>query len=172
MFSILQPGLIYYQSVVNNPSPLIPAMTSYTTPSGVVSSNHVQDIYGGALPWWGVDGNEAHPWYGGSATYLPVWLQYQFPTNHVVTSYKVWFPLIYGVPSEESAGHYTLQGSTNGTDWTILDTQVTNNSSLITLSNPTPYSYYRIYVTQITHIYLPPYAFNSGTYLGFQLYGI
>jgi hypothetical protein len=151
MFSILQPGLIYYQSVVNNPSPLIPAMTSNTTPNGIVSA-------GGNWRWqWPTI--EA---YNASSAFLPfdgsdstglqglndnLYLIYQFPSSKLVTGLQL---LSY----ENGDITVSLQGSTDGIIYHdigdspyIISDPVINGTIWphnYTFYNTTPYLYYKI----------------------------
>ncbi|GLI05241.1 hypothetical protein YDYSG_12710 [Paenibacillus tyrfis] len=77
------------------------------------------------------------------------WLQYAFPnqSSYVITSYSITsandFP-------ERDPKDWTLKGSNNGTDWTVLDTRQNESfdsrfqTKTYNFSNQTAYSYYRL----------------------------
>lgn len=118
---------------------LIPVMTSDTAPSGVASaisenggSNPAYFAFTGGLQFW------------ISSAAAPGWIQYQFPTAQIVTAYGA-YPTAGGGSSS-----WTLQGSNNGSSWTVLDTQNNQNfnaGTVIAISNTTAYLYYRLNFT-------------------------
>jgi len=130
---------------------LIPDMTSATTPSGIVSaSGELNSSYAGwyafaySIPngnsmTWAISGNSG-------------WLQYQFPTPHMVTKYAI---TNRNESSPRSPKNWTFQGSNNGSTWTVLDTQTDitswtsapNTTLTFTFTNTNSYTYYRISVT-------------------------
>ncbi|AUF82181.1 putative galactose-binding domain-containing protein [Tetraselmis virus 1] len=90
----------------------------------------------------------------------PCWLSVNLGTNYVVTSYKVWNNSngqYYDIPVD-----WEFQGSNNGTDWTVLDTQVNNRPPItipstkpndnphltLAISSPQSFSHYRFYCTK------------------------
>lgn len=97
---------------------------------------------------------------------VPHWLQVQIPTNVTVRRYRMWAVADGPQNYKDAPIDWTLQGSLNGTEWTVLDTRV--NSELpsrasnppwppVTLSEahgsyivntPGSYNYYRIHVTK------------------------
>lgn len=96
----------------------------------------------------------------------PEWLQVQLPYNVTVKRYIMW-AAAGTLATSDRLVDWTLQGSTNGSTWTILDTRTdsilpyreTNpdNANLVTLSEahgaysintPMPYTYYRLNVTK------------------------
>ena len=133
----------------------VPTMTSNTTPSGVASSSSVTvgQAYQGFLP----AGTQTGGWYATGS--LPQWLQYQFTAAQVVTSYSltrtplggyITFAQTPGPSPTPSA--WMLQGSTDGTNFTTIDTQsgVVFSDDLaktFTVANPGLYLYYRILVS-------------------------
>jgi hypothetical protein len=85
------------------------------------------------------------------------WVQYQATTNYVVDRYSV---TSANDAVERDPLSWTLQGSTNGTTWTNLDTRSGEDfpyryqKRVFTFSNSTAYRYYRLTFTN-----------NSGTLL-------
>lgn len=85
--------------------------------------------------------------------------------------------------TDSSPNSWDFQGSHNGTDWTILDTQTDQINWTdsewrdFTFTNNTAYTYYRIYVTAVNHIVVvdPPYIFYYNFQINFselELYSI
>lgn len=137
---------------------LIPTMTSNTAPSGIASaSGQYTSSY---APWYAFAYNLPN---GDQQTWATPgntgWLQYQFPVAHVVTKYDI---TNRDEVNTRSPTSWTFQGSNDGTNWTVLDTQ-TNITSWSTTRNVTmsfsfinsiPYTHYRIQVQ------------NSDAYIG------
>jgi hypothetical protein len=138
------------------PTNLIPAMTSNTTPSGVASAN--SDYDGAYPPWKAMDhvnpSNVANGSIWVSASAAPWWIQYQFASPTVVSSYAV-----EGMSDgylQQQLGEWTFQGW-NGSTWTILDSQTGHGNSYwapapqkhtYSFTNSTAYSAYRLYITK------------------------
>jgi hypothetical protein len=131
----------------------IPTMTSNTTPSGIVSAD---SIWNSAYDSWkAMDGTNAthYCWYSASNNTYPHWLQYQFPSGKIITSYSItshW--------SDERDGPRTwkLQGSNNGSIWTDLDTQSAQSfgsdiKKTFSFINLNSYTYYRLYIIEGEH---------------------
>ena len=124
---------------------LIPAMTSYTAPSGVVSasSTHVS----GELAWHAMDDTDGSTFWLSDAG-GPWWLKYQFTSGKVIVKYTV--------RSSTTSNYYPvafkLQGSTDDSNWDDLDAQTTqffndNEKKTYTFSNTTSYTYYRLLIS-------------------------
>jgi len=140
---------------------IIPAMTSATAPSGVVSASGALDANRAA--WMAFDrtnpaGSATGTWTTAGTT---GWLQYQFPAAHVITSYAV---TSRNYASPRAPKTWTFKGSNNGTTWTTLDTQTNitdwaataNVRKVFDCANTTAYAYYRLDIT----------ASNDADYVG------
>jgi hypothetical protein len=122
-----------------------PAMTSSSTPSGNVTSS-AANVFSAVLAF-DRSFSQGSRW---STTFVnPSWIQYQFPTSKIIKAYKIFG---YSSGGAESPLSWTLQGSNDGVNFTILDTQT--NVSILTgswtsneLANNTLYSYYRLNIT-------------------------
>lgn len=131
-------------NTVQTPVIITPAMTSNTTPSGIVSaSSSIGTLYDS---WKAFDRVESSSeWLTSGAT--TGWLAYEFPTARAVGRY------VLVPPSNQSPTSiprdWTFEGW-NGSTWVILDT-VTGNSGTAnvtrTLANTTAYIRYRINIT-------------------------
>ncbi|MEI6627335.1 MAG: hypothetical protein WCL61_01950, partial [bacterium] len=139
---------------------LIPTMTSNTSPSGVASCS---SAYNGTTDCFkAFAGSSVAGWLnsGDSSGFL----QYQFTSTQTVARYSIKPWSVDNFPYR-SPKTWTFEGSNNGTDWTILDTQtdytswVVNTSSYFNISSPASYLYYRINVASNG---------NGGSYLGVQ----
>jgi len=131
---------------------IVPAMTSNITPSGVASaSDHID-----AFDAWKVFDNILEGYTSSWVVYAapwPAWIQYQFPIAKTILVYSLLTPSVTFAPGSFPR-NWTLQGSNNGTDWTILAT-VTNGFSAgenltkkyFSVTNPDSYTYYRLNVT-------------------------
>jgi hypothetical protein len=78
------------------------------------------------------------------------WIQYQLATASPITSYTLYSAI--GYPQFNPVS-WVILGSTDGTNWTLLDTQTgTTGWGIYTLTQATAsYTYYRMVVTQITN---------------------
>lgn len=132
------------------PTPLIPPMTGYSTPSGVASASN--DV-GGYEAWRAFDGNSD---FWDSNAPVPVWLQYKFPSAVVATSYALQAANGYG-------DWWVFQGSNDGATWVTLDTQAGPSGSgqaiypspvTFNISNSTAYLYYRVYIPQTNAVFI------------------
>ncbi len=112
----------YNKTVKVTKENVIPAMTSNTTPSGVASASSVYNttFY---EPFKSFDRATNQGWLSSNGQKTG-WLAYEFPATKNITLYKV---KSTGTPVNiEFSAHpknWTFEGSNDGTNWTILDTQ-------------------------------------------------
>ena len=138
----------YFESVLNVK---VPTMTSNTTPSGECFGLNAYDSigYSAYKAFDGDDSEESRFASAGNDTNGYGWIGYHFTTPVVVHKYSHG-----GRP--RSNMYIRLQGSNDGTNWIDLDDEhAVSNAPLTplvdrTISNSTPYSYYRLYSRQ-TH---------------------
>jgi hypothetical protein len=134
---------------------IIPAMTSNTSPSGVASASSELSSNGYTYPAWKAFDKVDAPTGGGGASVWASngstgWLAYDFGTPKVIKKYTL---LPNGNPLGQAPKTWTFEGSNDGVNWTILDTQVnitnwqasTRKSFII--RNSTAYSKYRINIS-------------------------
>lgn len=129
---------------------MIPTMTSYTTPSGVVSAS---SEYGGFPAWMAFDKiyDISNAWITSNGT-ITGWLAYDFGTIKTIGKYTIRPRMndTYGIV--ESPKNWTFEGW-SGSQWVVLDTQ-TNISTWqagivkeFIITNPQSFSKYRINIT-------------------------
>lgn len=119
-------------------SDIVPTMTSDTAPSGVASADTDS-----VNAWKAFDTDTGTYWTSGAGHYI----QYQFPVAHTILLYGLFNALYLG-----SYGYHfnqwKLEGSNNGTDWTVVDSRTGqsttyNAASYWTVTTPGNYLYYR-----------------------------
>lgn len=123
----------------------VPAMTSFTAPSGVASASHEP---GTEVSWKAFDRNTGTFWTGGTAT--SGWLKYDFGASNakVITYYSI-NGHRSGIP-ERSPKSWTLEGSNDNTSWTSVDSRTNvpawalNEVRTYSFANTTAYRYYRL----------------------------
>ena len=143
--------LAYVSSDVGYTSDLIPDMTSNTAPSGVASASS-QD--GSFDPWKAMNDSNADEldcWISEYPSSLPAWLQYQFTSGKTIQRYTITSRKHPPLDTEHPMD-WTLQGSNNGSDYDVLDTQTdeefgVNEKKTYSFSNSTSYIYYRLNIT-------------------------
>jgi hypothetical protein len=126
----------------------VPAMTSDTTPSGVVSSSSQNDLI--RRRYYAFDGSDTTYWAGGGNT---GWLQYKFASSQTVVAYSL--TSAFKDAPTDCASAWQLLASNTGAfsgEQVTLDTQTAQyfeNSQRkdYTLANTTPYLYYRLNMT-------------------------
>lgn len=145
----------------------VPAMTSATTPSGVVSASSTQS---GFDAYKAFDGSVSTSWIssqGSGSRYV----QYQFPNSVNINCVKYLINNIYGT---KLAVNVTISASDNGTDWNELLTENETSTSIQEwqshpIQSNTPYKYYRLTLSGAT------YRTNDNYYYGncieLQFYG-
>lgn len=126
--------------------PLIPEMTSATTPSGTASSSHE------------IAGNEAWramavtgEWRSiGNGVGNPEWIKYQFGVAQTPTHYElIGNPVVPGRPTD-----WTLEGSNDNVAWTVLDARagqpaLDGSTHRYAIGTPGAYTYFRLTVTGV-----------------------
>lgn len=129
-------------SATGNP---VPVMTSNTAPSGVVSSSN-----GSASAWQVFNRAEGKVVLSAGAS---GWLQYRFPSAIVIDAYMLQAPSDNS-QNDDMPWQWNIEGSSNGTTWTILDTQdgqdtwASSEWREYAFHNETAYEYYRMRFTQ------------------------
>jgi hypothetical protein len=125
----------------NYPVNEIPTMTTNNAPSGVASASSEQ----AANPAWkAMDQIGSTRW--SSSASMPQWLQYQFASGKVINGYE-----FSAYSAIQNPSNFTLQASSDGSNWTILDTQTNKSatSQRYVFSNAVSYTYYRLNVTTV-----------------------
>jgi len=130
--------------------PLTPIMSDATTPLGAVSSSA---LFGaGSFPAYRVfDGGNDADHMSVLAAQFPCWWQYQFPEQQMVTAFALW-GRADGYSSEMPCDFW-LEGSADGTNWTVLATVTgeinwqVGQKRIFEVGTPGWYTYYRLRVT-------------------------
>jgi sugar lactone lactonase YvrE len=165
-------------TVSSTPGPLIPAMSSNTSPSGIATAS------GENWPAsYAFDGTDATQWGSAINAGVPAWIAYEFPSAKTVTSYNLSF--VNGSLWQRGPKNWTLQGW-NGSSWVTVDTVngetcwgnpagsassacgALNNQRTYTVDTPGSYIKYRLYVTRDNYETATPTMVTLGT---FQLNG-
>jgi hypothetical protein len=138
---------LIYADYVPSTTTSFTSMTSATAPSGTAS----EDVHYGAAEAWNALANVSYAGWLTDGSALPHWMQYQFTAAKRITGYSIlpW--------AADSAYRYpiswTLGGSTNGSDWTTIDTVSTyrwyslSYKQSFVVAKPGSYDYYRITVS-------------------------
>jgi hypothetical protein len=122
----------------------IPQMSSNTTPSGAAAASSVTSTN---VAWRAFDRNTGTFWQSGVNN--TGWLSYQFPTGKIIKRYG----FFSYITNSNNPRTWTFEGSNDGSNWTVLDTQtnfVTGVSTFYSFdisANTTSYTYYRINIT-------------------------
>jgi hypothetical protein len=130
-------------NTVQSPVIITPAMTSNTTPSGIVSASSIFSV---TYDFWRAFDRGGQDWLTAVST-LTGWVAYEFPTVKVVAKYTM-FPPGNGSPTS-APRDWTFEGWT-GSAWVILDTVTGNSGSASvtrSISNTTAYIKYRLNIT-------------------------
>jgi RHS repeat-associated protein len=144
----------------------VPAMTSNATPSGTASAS--SSFSSDYAAWKGFDHDAASAlcWITASGT-ATGWLGYDFPAPTVVRQYRISTRDVPSVPTAVCPPKtWTFEGSDDGTNWTVLDTQTdvtdwAQSSSAVktfAIANEAAYAHYRLNVsaanTSASYVYL------------------
>lgn len=154
-FFLIQDGVVDYFSTGDPFGPqtptftadLIPVMTSNTTPSGTASASS-EGSQAFEKAWNAMRDNAGAGWLTPFQT-LTGWLRYDFTSSKTIEKYTLRADA--AIPSRNPKD-WTFEGSNDGSNWTILDTQTgitfnTNETKEFTFTNNTAYSNYRINVS-------------------------
>jgi hypothetical protein len=124
---------------------VVPAMTGYTTPSGIVTAsdagygNNPFAVFSTPAPASGEPSN----WTTSVAG--PQWVAYEFTSSQIIKVYMV------GAQNSGLAPKNWTFEAWNGSSWIVLDTQINQVFTTATLtyniSNTTSYSKYRLFVS-------------------------
>ncbi|MGG1650397.1 discoidin domain-containing protein [Paenibacillus sp. NRS-1775] len=142
----------------------IPIMTSNTTPSGIVNASSYDND--SVAPWKAFDGSASTYWSTSRINGKGA-IQYSFPTAQMIKKYSI---RSGGEDGRMAPNSWTFEGSNDGSNWTILDTQVNQTgwtvngwgTSLLreyNIVNNNIYTSYRVNVTKnnghdyVTYIY-------------------
>jgi hypothetical protein len=143
-------GKITLKKISENPGGysgnIIPAMTDYLSPSGIVTYSSV--AYGWAPAWKAFDGNPDTQWVASGKTNN--WIAYEFPVPQVITKYALEVKSNFdGAP-----GSWNFEAWDNSSSqWIVLDSQSftqaswqSQNRKEFTINNNTAYKKYRLYI--------------------------
>lgn len=127
---------------------LIPVMTSNTTPSGEASAS---SSYSGFEAWKAFNGIADGGWQADSGTSW--WLMYDFgeTSKALVTKYSITASTNAG--NARSPKNWTFEGSNDGIQWSVLDTQVNQINWTVGLvreysfNNEYSFRYYRLNIS-------------------------
>lgn len=147
--------------------PLIPVMTSNTTPSGVASAiSELSDVSSPAYYAFRNlydDTSNSECWQANDAkgvSHSNLWLMYKFPEAVTIKKFRIYF--VYA-----TTVNYKIQGSNNGSTFTDLGTFTTVRGTE-QLQNTNSYLYYRLYITSQT---MSSSNVRGGCVRDLQLYG-
>lgn len=121
--------------------PLIPPMSSNTTPSGVASASTVSGDNQAYRAFDTIVGNQTDVWWSTKSTNQ--WLQYQFTDKVIVRKLQLATVNLSGY----RLNNFTLQGSNDGDIFTPIYSgkmQPNDGVQTFTFGNNTPYQYYRL----------------------------
>lgn len=126
-------------------------MTSNTAPWPYRASASSQ-LSSSYAAWYAFNGVfvDGYGWLASNTTpATPMWLQIEFPTQVMVGSYGIYQPTaILATPR-----NFTLQGSNNGTSWSVVDQRVgvgtwlPGTQKIFDVLQPQAFKFYRIHVT-------------------------
>lgn len=140
-----------YASEIQYSENLIPVMTSYNSPSGIVTAS---DSYSGCPGWKAFDKNINHnqgSYYSWAISGTNGWLAYEFPSSQIVTKYTIQTN-VYTNSISTFPRDWTFE-AWDGTTWVVMDkqTNITDWKNGIkkefVFANDTPYKKYRINIT-------------------------
>lgn len=130
--------------------PLIPKMTSNTTPSGVASgSSYDSSDY---EPYKAFDDDIQTAWVPNTTNGAGEWISYKFEKPVCVKKVAL------GVMQAKQYTHETtfkIQASNNGSDWVDISENLVNNVPVdvqsYNINNNKEYLYYKLYIVSQTH---------------------
>lgn len=122
---------------------VIPAMTSATAPSGVVSSSSTTAANYDYLSFDKL--TTGNGWLAGGISNQ--WLSYNFSSKKIISKYTIISNNVNSSPKD-----WTFEGSNDGASWTVLDTQTNQTGWTVgvkreySFANNNPYTTYRIFI--------------------------
>jgi hypothetical protein len=131
----------YVQSISN----VVPTMTANNVPNPFVVSASSSS----SAPYKAFDGSNTTNW--SSLNAAPQWLQIKLDQAKVIKQYSI--TAHNGTNRAMDLKSWTLEGSNDGTSWTILDTQTNaptwtaSEKRIYNINNDNPYLFYRINVS-------------------------
>lgn len=148
-FLILSNQKSYFLEKGDYSNNVIPVMTSNTTSSGIARAS--QEIIGNEEAWKAFDGDNNNIPSRWATINIPTgWISYEFNNSITISKYSIAPPI--GNP-QQAPKDWTFEGSNDGTNWTVLDTQ-TNVSDWVDrtykeylIANDTSYKIYRINIS-------------------------
>jgi len=128
----------------------VPLMTSNTAPSGICSASSVHTTY---AAWKAFNNNtDDYDCWFSEGVGVPAWIRYQFAAATEIDAYSLVCNSNagYGYPTA-----WTLEGSANGADWTVLDTRsgqsfTTKEKKTYSLAAVASYAYYQLNISAVT----------------------
>ena len=146
-------------------APLIPVMTSNTTPSGVASAISEYSNYHAYYAFRNLYDNTSNSecWHANDskgASHSNLWLMYKFPKAVTVKKFRIFY--VY-----TTAVNYKIQGSNDGNTFVDLGTFTTIRGEE-QIQNTNAYLYYRLFITTQT---TSPSTIFGGCVRDLQLYG-
>lgn len=124
----------YFESVLNVKNP---AMTSTTTPSGVVSAKSYRE---GRYAWYAFDGSSGTVWQPNSMNTTGDWVQYQF--SNAINAYKI--VVVVNRWGSMANITYEMNKSDDGNNWTRCDSFVVSGTSTNTIIGNFAGIYFRL----------------------------
>ena len=130
---------------------LTPPMTSNTVPSGIVTCNSIRGASEDCFEAF--DNDLSTQWHNNGPEVAPYFIQYQFPSGQMINKYSL---QTNGSFSYAWWTNWSLQGSNNGSTWTVLDTRsgvdaiVDANKHTFRFTNNTSYTYYKFVINNTT----------------------
>ena len=127
----------------NSYTPLVPTMTSNTTPSGECSAN--AETTGNYQAWRAFDGNDStNGWCPeiSSAPFTNTWIKYEFPNAVKVDRIRILWK-----DSNTTANTFKIEGSNDDSTYTEIATNLTIPASSVAgicdITNTNTYKYYK-----------------------------
>lgn len=129
------------------PSPLIPIMTSNTTPSGYVASAS-SEFSTGYRAFMSFTNNLNNLWASGQNAYTNSWLKIQLAESKVCKCFSLQNPLY---DNDNSVKAFTLSASNDDSAYMVLGSftnpnNIAGNRTVFYLDNSVAYKYYRLTV--------------------------
>jgi len=159
-------------TVVGVPGCNIPKMTSYTSPSGVVSASSESGVQYAYLAF----DKKLTTYWSGFVNNGVNTIGYQYPTGKINKQYSFYsFNNNRSIPKD-----FTYEGSNDGITWTVLDTVTGNLSPTYysgLLANTTSYTHYQLNISATNNTSYPPYIYafdmteSTDVSDGYKVYG-